>query len=261
MPEANINNMDLEQLALYSSMYGSQMQRESQREANITNIALSREASAFSANEALKNRQWQEHMSSTAHQRQMADLLQAGLNPILTATGGHGAGIGSGATGTASLGKVNAELDYNPLSNLSQSVYDARKMRDIEKKQLEANLAQTQSNVNLANSNMKVNDQNIETQKASILKLIQDISVAKTVEQVNSAQALKTYQDAIASGEYAKLMQSQQGYYNNLAAGVGYENFEKAVKSKVYESASKNETDKTIWSFSEWLKGWIPFLR
>ncbi len=57
-------------------------------------------ANRASAKEADANRQFQDELSRTAHQREVADLRAAGLNPILSGTGGRGATTPPGSMAT-----------------------------------------------------------------------------------------------------------------------------------------------------------------
>lgn len=80
-------------------------------------------AMAFSAEQADKNRVWQERMSNTAHQREVKDLLAAGLNPVLSAMSGNGATTPSGASasGVSSSG-AQAPVDTSTLNFLASMI-------------------------------------------------------------------------------------------------------------------------------------------
>lgn len=78
----------------------NQENRGMAKDANNANITSAREQMAF-----------QERMSSSQHQRQIEDLKRAGLNPLLSATGGASSPAGASATSTPSTSQ-------NPLAGL-----------------------------------------------------------------------------------------------------------------------------------------------
>lgn len=102
----------------------AQIQREWQEQQNA-------KAMAFNQNEAAKNRNWQELLSNTAHQREVRDLMAAGLNPVLSAMNGNGASVGSGATAqgvTSSGAKGDTDTSVNAaIANLLGSLVTAEK--------------------------------------------------------------------------------------------------------------------------------------
>lgn len=170
--------------------------------------ALFNSGNQFNASEAAKNRNWQEAMSNSAHQREIKDLQAAGLNPILSASGGNGASVTAGAT-ASSLGApsgAHATADTSANAAIAQ-IYGSMMnyMAQTDAMKTSAESAQRIAAIQ-AETQRYVADQSASASRyGSSASILNSALQAATSRAINSAQLAK--QQELAEYDFQKQMQ------------------------------------------------------
>lgn len=137
------------------------------------------------AREAQKNRDFQERMSNTAHRREVADLMNAGINPAQTGNAGGGASTPGGAV---------ASMSANPLEG---GISNAR---ETARAQTELKIAREQNE----------QDKAVKTAQATTIR---------TQSGLNIAQNKKAYKEAEVAEAQKQFIQTQERVMKAMQPG------------------------------------------
>lgn len=173
--------------------------RNAQQEANVAN-----------ANMAAANRDWQKEMSNTAHQREVADLKAAGLNPLLSA-GGNGSSTPAGNVATMQAPQIDMPSLISMFTNVVSLGQNQQKL-DLEKEKTGVGITKTRADKELTEVKTRLSQKgmiraDLEGETSSVLK--NALEFLKTQFNKNNPPKKESYKDKYMK-DFNKRMQNQK---------------------------------------------------
>lgn len=252
---ANFNNTydSLLGLQRYNNSVAADMAQD-QRAWSAQQAQLTRD---FNSEEAYKNRLWQEEMSNTAYQRQVADMIKAGLNPILSVYKGSGASTPSGSSASSSTPSgASASPDTSIISGFVQLLSSGLKsMTDLASSSTSAlaNMANAEK-LNEANKYIAklYTDTSKETTKYSADQAYQSAFISAMLHKMATEYA----SDNSLAGSYA--MSSASKYASDNAFAASKYASDNALASSKYSADKSFESSKYKTDTDKWLQENVP---